>query len=53
MNSHTFFIWGSFGVAGLLMLLEVIFLLRRNRTILQRVGRSSRVVAEVKRETET
>lgn len=39
MGGYAVFVWGSYGVAALLLTVEVVMLVRRRRTILQRLGR--------------
>ncbi len=48
MGGYAFYVWGSFGVAALFLLVEVIMVRRRKRTIIQRLGRRRRMQAEVK-----
>ncbi|MFQ5487317.1 MAG: heme exporter protein CcmD [Gammaproteobacteria bacterium] len=43
MGGYGFYIWGSYGAAALLMLLEVLWVRHRRRTILQRLGRINRM----------
>lgn len=43
MGSHGAYIWGSFGVTALFMIGEAIIVVRRRRTLLQRLGRMSRL----------
>ncbi len=43
MGGYAFFVWGSYGVTALLMVLEVVLLARRKRTIMQRLARIARM----------
>jgi len=43
MGGHGFYIWGSFGVSALFMIAEVILVMRRRRTLIQRLGRMIRM----------
>lgn len=47
MGGHGFYIWGSYGVAALFMIVEAILVLRQKRTLLQRLGRMMRMNSEV------
>ncbi len=47
MGGHGFYIWGSFGVSALFMIVEVILVMRRRRSLVQRLGRMIRMKAEV------
>lgn len=42
MGGYAFYVWGSFGVTAILMLLEVFLLRRRKQQLLRRLGRSAR-----------
>ncbi|MFQ5469911.1 MAG: heme exporter protein CcmD [Gammaproteobacteria bacterium] len=53
MGGYGFYVWGSYGVTALFMIVEVILILRRKRTILQRLGRIRRMTEKVKNETQT
>lgn len=48
MGGYAFYVWGSFGVAALFLLVEVVMVRHRRRTIIQRLGRRMRMQAEVK-----
>lgn len=48
MGGYAFYVWGSFGVAALFLLVEVVMVRHRKRTIIQRLGRRMRMQAEVK-----
>jgi heme exporter protein D len=39
MGGYAFYVWGSYGVTAALLLLEVVLLVRRRRTLLGRLGR--------------
>lgn len=43
MGGHGFYIWGSFGVAALFMVVEVILVVRRRRSLIERLGRVIRM----------
>jgi len=42
MGGYAFYVWGSFGVTAVLMILEVILLRRRKQQLIRRLGRSTR-----------
>jgi heme exporter protein D len=42
MGGYAFYVWGSFGVTAVLMILEVILLRRRKQQLIRRLGRSVR-----------
>ena len=42
MGGYGVFVWGSYGVTALLLAAELVLLIRRRRTILQRLGRISK-----------
>ena len=48
MGGYAFYVWGSFGVTALFLLVEVIMVARRKRTIVQRRSRRMRMQAEGK-----
>ncbi|MFZ5593652.1 MAG: heme exporter protein CcmD [Pseudomonadota bacterium] len=52
MGGYAPFVWGSYGVTALCMVVEVVLLLRRKRTLLQRLSRTNRVTAEVSKSNE-
>ncbi|MDX1250919.1 MAG: heme exporter protein CcmD [Gammaproteobacteria bacterium] len=52
MGGYALFVWGSYGVTALCMVVEVVLLLRRKRTLLQRLSRTNRVTAEVSKSNE-
>jgi len=39
MGGYAFYVWGSYAVTAALMLLEVVLVMRRRRTLLGRLGR--------------
>ena len=43
MGGYAFYVWGSFGVTAILMILEVILLRRRKQQLVRRLGRSVRM----------
>lgn len=43
MGTHGTYVWGSFGVAALFMVGEVILVVRHKRTLLQRLSRMVRM----------
>lgn len=45
MGGHGLYVWGSFGVSALFMIAEVILVVRRRRTLVQRLGRIIRMNA--------
>jgi heme exporter protein D len=47
MGGYAFYVWGSYGVTTLFLVLEIVFLLLRKRTITQRLGRRLRMRIEV------
>ncbi len=47
MGGHGFYIWGSYGVTALFMIVETILVVRHKRTLLQRLGRMMRMNSEV------
>ncbi len=47
MGGYAFYVWGSFGVSALFMMVETILVMRRRRTLLQRLGRMIRMNSEV------
>jgi heme exporter protein D len=46
MGGYGLYVWGSFGVTALLMILEPLLLLRRRRVTLARLARQARAEAE-------
>ena len=53
MGGYAFYVWGSYGVTALFLVLEVVFLMMRKRTITQRLGRRIRMRIEVNNEAQT
>ena len=53
MGGYAFYVWGSYGVTALFLVLETVLLLLRKRTITQRLGRRIRMRIEVKNEAQT
>ncbi len=53
MGGYALYVWGSFGMFALCVLIEIIVLRRRKRTILQRLSRMIRLETEVKNEKQT
>jgi heme exporter protein D len=43
MGGYALYVWGSFGVTALLMVLEPILLRQRRRAILKRIARMARL----------
>lgn len=39
MGGYAFYVWGSYAVTAALMVVEVVWLVRRRRTLLDRLGR--------------
>lgn len=48
MGGYAFYVWGSYGVTALFLLIEVILVMSRKRTITQRLSRRLRMRGEVK-----
>lgn len=46
MGGYGLYVWGSYSVTALFMVVEVILLLSRKRTLLQRLSRMSRAGAD-------
>jgi heme exporter protein D len=53
MGGYAFYVWGSYGVTALFLLLEVVLVMLRKRTITQRMGRRIRMRIEVNNEAQT
>lgn len=53
MGGYAFYVWGSYGVTALFLIVEVLMVISRKRTITQRLGRRLRMRGEVKNETQT
>lgn len=47
MGGYAFYVWSSYGVTALFMLVEVILVIRNKRTIMQRIARMVRMNAQV------
>ncbi len=47
MGGHGFYVWGSFGVAAVFMIIEAVLVVRQKRTLVQRLGRMVRMNSEV------
>lgn len=43
MGGHGLYIWGSYFVTALFMIVEVILVMRRRRSVVQRLGRMIRM----------
>lgn len=48
MGGYALYVWGSFGVSALLMVIEPIMLRSHRRAVLQRISRIVRMKAEEK-----
>ena len=53
MDGYALYVWGAYGVTGLVMVIEVILLVRRKRTLWQRLGRITRMAMKVNNEAQT
>ena len=53
MGGYALYVWGSYGVTVLFLVLEIVLLVMRKRTITQRLGRKIRMRIEVKNEAQT
>ena len=53
MGGYAFYVWGSYGVTALFLMLEVMLVVMRKRTITQRLGRRIRMRLEVNNEAQT
>jgi heme exporter protein D len=49
MGGYAFYVWGSYGVTALFMLIEVILVIRNKRTIVQRLARMVRMNTQVEK----
>ena len=47
MGGYGLYVWGSFFVSALFMIVETILVVRRRRTLMQRLGRMIRMNSEV------
>lgn len=43
MGKYAFYVWGSYGAVALCLLVEVVMIRRRRRTILQQLSRMIRI----------
>ncbi len=53
MGGYAFYVWGAYGVTALFLILEVVLVIVRKRTITQRLGRRIRMRIEVNNEAQT
>lgn len=53
MGGYALYVWGSYGVTALVMVIEVILGVRRKRTLWQRLGRITRMAMKVNNEAQT
>lgn len=53
MGGYAFYVWGSYGVTALFLIMEVVLVVTRKRTITQRLGRRIRMRLEVNNEAQT
>lgn len=42
MGGYAFFVWGSYGVTAVLMIVEAVLVVRRHRGVLERLERMAR-----------
>jgi heme exporter protein D len=49
MGGYGFYVWGSYGVTALFMLIEVILVIRNKRTVMQRLARMVRMNTQVEK----
>ena len=47
MGGYAFYVWGSYGVTALFMLIEIILVIRNKRTLMQRLARMARMNSQV------
>lgn len=52
-GGYAFYVWSSYGVGLVLLVVELIQLKQQRRTILSRLGRLMRMRAEVEHESQT
>jgi heme exporter protein D len=45
MGGYASYVWGSYGVTALLVIVEILLVRRRRRTLLRRAGRMKRNVS--------
>ncbi len=43
MGGYAWYVWGSYGVTALFMIVEVILVMRRRKTLLKRLARMARL----------
>jgi len=53
MGGYALYVWGSYGVTTIFLILEVVLVILRKRTITQRLGRRIRMRIEVNNEAQT
>lgn len=53
MGGYAPYVWGAYGVAALVMTIEVLLVLRKKRTLWRRLGRITRMAVKVKNEAKT
>ena len=53
MGGYALYVWGAYGVTALLLAIEVILVVRRQRTLWRRLGRITRMAVKVKNEAQT
>lgn len=46
MDGYAFYVWGSYGVTAVFILIEVILLVRQKRSLVQRLSRIARMNRE-------
>ena len=51
MGGYGFYVWGSYGAAALLIIIEVILLVRRKKMAIQRIKSIRKIGSKVKNET--
>ena len=51
MGGYALYVWGSFGVSALLMIVEPILVRNRRKTTLTRIARIARINSEVRNES--
>lgn len=50
MGKYAPYVWGSYGVVAMALILEVVFLRRRRRTIIKQLSRMMRITSNKARE---
>ncbi len=53
MGGYALYVWGSYGVTALFMLIEVVLLIKRRRSLMQRLVRLARINRESGYESKT